>query len=82
MKSLAVNIYMERERLPLYRINLIFYNSSSFYFQAASHLEEYNEMLEFILKWIEKAKILVHGSVTWNSASQLRDQFKAYQVIK
>uniref|UniRef100_A0A8C8SEV2 Uncharacterized protein n=1 Tax=Pelusios castaneus TaxID=367368 RepID=A0A8C8SEV2_9SAUR len=49
--------------------------------QAASHLEEYNEMLEFILKWIEKAKILVHSSITWNSASQLRDQFMAYQVI-
>ncbi|RMC12933.1 hypothetical protein DUI87_10460 [Hirundo rustica rustica] len=49
--------------------------------QAASHLEEYNEMLEFILKWIEKANILVHGSITWNSSSQLRDQFKAYQSI-
>lgn len=51
------------------------------YIQAASHLEEYNEMLEFILKWCEKANILVHGSITWNSSSQLRDQFKAYQVI-
>uniref|UniRef100_A0A674GBE8 Spectrin repeat containing nuclear envelope protein 1 n=1 Tax=Taeniopygia guttata TaxID=59729 RepID=A0A674GBE8_TAEGU len=49
--------------------------------QAASHLEEYNEMLEFILKWTEKANILVHGSITWNSSSQLRDQFKAYQSI-
>ncbi|KAM6126873.1 nesprin-1-like [Pterocles gutturalis] len=49
--------------------------------QAASHLEEYNEMLEFILKWIEKANILVHGSITWNSSSQLRDQFKAYQAM-
>ncbi|XP_068533202.1 nesprin-1 isoform X7 [Anas acuta] len=49
--------------------------------QAASHLEEYNEMLEFILKWSEKANILVHGSITWNSSSQLRDQFKAYQTM-
>ncbi|XP_010123998.1 PREDICTED: LOW QUALITY PROTEIN: nesprin-1-like, partial [Chlamydotis macqueenii] len=49
--------------------------------QAASHLEEYNEMLEFILKWIEKANILVHGSITWNSSFQLRDQFKAYQTM-
>ncbi|XP_009945808.1 PREDICTED: nesprin-1-like, partial [Leptosomus discolor] len=49
--------------------------------QAASHLEEYNEMLEFILKWIEKANILVHGSITWNSSSQLCDQFKAYQTM-
>ncbi|NWI93355.1 SYNE1 protein, partial [Pitta sordida] len=49
--------------------------------QAASHLEEYNEMLEFILKWIEKANILVRGSITWNSSSQLHDQFKAYQTM-
>ncbi|KAM7172376.1 nesprin-1 isoform 3-T4 [Macrochelys suwanniensis] len=49
--------------------------------QAASHLEEYSEMLEFILKWIEKATSLVHGSITWNSASQLRDQFMAYQTM-
>uniref|UniRef100_A0A8C3KUP0 Nesprin-1 n=1 Tax=Calidris pygmaea TaxID=425635 RepID=A0A8C3KUP0_9CHAR len=49
--------------------------------QADSYLEEYNEMLEFILKWIEKANILVHGSITWNSSSQLRDQFKAYQTM-
>ncbi|XP_009867463.1 PREDICTED: nesprin-1, partial [Apaloderma vittatum] len=49
--------------------------------QAASHLEEYSDMLEFILKWIEKANILVHGSITWNSSSQLRDQFKAYQTM-
>ncbi|NXF38127.1 SYNE1 protein, partial [Nyctibius bracteatus] len=49
--------------------------------QAAAHLEEYNEMLEFILKWIEKANILVHGSITWNSSSQLHDQFKAYQTM-
>ncbi|KAJ7400746.1 hypothetical protein BTVI_102513 [Pitangus sulphuratus] len=49
--------------------------------QAASHLEEYNEMQEFILKWIEKANILVHGSIIWNSSSQLRDQCKAYQTM-
>ncbi|XP_027759675.1 nesprin-1 isoform X4 [Empidonax traillii] len=49
--------------------------------QAASHLEEYNEMQEFISKWIEKANILVHGSIIWNSSSQLRDQCKAYQTM-
>uniref|UniRef100_A0A670IVM9 Spectrin repeat containing nuclear envelope protein 1 n=1 Tax=Podarcis muralis TaxID=64176 RepID=A0A670IVM9_PODMU len=49
--------------------------------QAISHLEEYNEMLEFILKWIEKAKILTHGSITWNSATQLRDQFLTHQAM-
>uniref|UniRef100_A0A8C9PD83 Uncharacterized protein n=1 Tax=Spermophilus dauricus TaxID=99837 RepID=A0A8C9PD83_SPEDA len=50
-------------------------------FQAASHLEEYNEMLELILKWIEKAKDLVHGNIAWNSANQLREQYILHQVI-
>lgn len=49
-------------------------------FQAASHLEEYNEMLETILKWIEKAKVSVHGKIAWNSASQLREQYISHQV--
>lgn len=49
-------------------------------FQAASHLEEYNEMLDFILKWIEKAKVLLHGKITWNSAHQLREQYILHQV--
>ncbi|KAM9666884.1 nesprin-1 isoform 11-T14 [Trichechus inunguis] len=49
--------------------------------QAASHLEEYNEMLELILKWIEKAKVLVHGNITWNSASQLREQYISHQTM-
>uniref|UniRef100_A0A2K5S2Z0 Spectrin repeat containing nuclear envelope protein 1 n=1 Tax=Cebus imitator TaxID=2715852 RepID=A0A2K5S2Z0_CEBIM len=48
--------------------------------QAASHLEEYNEMLELILKWIEKAKVLAHGNIAWNSASQLREQYILHQV--
>lgn len=38
-------------------------------------------MLEFILKWIEKAKVLVHGKITWNSANQLREQYVLHQVI-
>lgn len=49
-------------------------------FQAAFHLEEYNEMLELILKWIERAKVLVHGKIVWNSASQLREQYISHQV--
>uniref|UniRef100_A0A8C8UIR1 Uncharacterized protein n=1 Tax=Peromyscus maniculatus bairdii TaxID=230844 RepID=A0A8C8UIR1_PERMB len=48
--------------------------------QASSHLEEYNEMLESILKWIEKAKVLVHGNIAWNSASQLREQYILHQI--
>nr|XP_020142857.1 nesprin-1 isoform X3 [Microcebus murinus] len=49
--------------------------------QAASHLEEYNEMLELILKWIERAKVLVHGNIAWNSASQLREQYILHQTL-
>uniref|UniRef100_A0A8D1EB92 Uncharacterized protein n=1 Tax=Sus scrofa TaxID=9823 RepID=A0A8D1EB92_PIG len=48
--------------------------------QAAFHLEEYNEMLGLILKWIERAKVLVHGKIVWNSASQLREQYISHQV--
>ncbi|XP_055471872.1 nesprin-1 isoform X4 [Psammomys obesus] len=49
--------------------------------QASSHLEEYNEMLEGILKWTEKAKVLVHGNIAWNSASQLREQYILHQTL-
>ncbi|KAF6364671.1 hypothetical protein mRhiFer1_009806 [Rhinolophus ferrumequinum] len=49
--------------------------------QAASHLEEYNEMLELILKWIDKAKVLVHGKIAWNSARQLREQYISHQTL-
>uniref|UniRef100_A0A8C0CXZ9 Nesprin-1 n=1 Tax=Balaenoptera musculus TaxID=9771 RepID=A0A8C0CXZ9_BALMU len=49
--------------------------------QAASHLEEYSEMLESILKWIEKAKVSVHGKIAWNSASQLREQYISHQTM-
>ncbi|XP_074043952.1 nesprin-1 isoform X5 [Macrotis lagotis] len=49
--------------------------------QAAAHLEEYNEMLEFIMKWVEKAKVLVHGNIAWTSASQLREQLISYQTM-
>ncbi|XP_013912844.1 PREDICTED: nesprin-1-like [Thamnophis sirtalis] len=49
--------------------------------QAVSHLDEYNEMLEFTLKWIEKAKILLHGNIMWNSATILRNQFMSHQTM-
>ncbi|XP_045150652.1 nesprin-1 [Echinops telfairi] len=49
--------------------------------QAASHLEEYNELPGPILKWIEKAKELVHGNIAWNSASQLREQYISHQTL-
>lgn len=49
--------------------------------QATSHLEEYNELLEFILKWIDKAKVLVHAKIVWNSAKQLREQYISHQTL-
>ncbi|XP_063773938.1 nesprin-1 isoform X14 [Pseudophryne corroboree] len=49
--------------------------------QAVVQLEEYNEMLEIILRWIEKAKMLVRSHISWNSASQLRDQAMAHQAL-
>ncbi|XP_055981911.1 nesprin-1 isoform X7 [Sorex fumeus] len=49
--------------------------------QAASYLEDYNEMLKSILKWIEKAKVLVQGKIVWNSASQLREQYVSHQTL-
>uniref|UniRef100_A0A8C5RJ37 Spectrin repeat containing nuclear envelope protein 1 n=1 Tax=Laticauda laticaudata TaxID=8630 RepID=A0A8C5RJ37_LATLA len=49
--------------------------------QAVSHLDEYNEMLESIIKWIEKAKILLHTNIMWNSATILRNQFMSHQIM-
>ncbi|XP_078239370.1 nesprin-1 isoform X9 [Pogona vitticeps] len=49
--------------------------------QAITHLDEYTEMLEFILKWIEKANILIHANITWNSSAQLRDQVNSHQAM-
>nr|XP_045014662.1 nesprin-1 isoform X2 [Jaculus jaculus] len=49
--------------------------------QAASHLEEYSGMLGSVSKWMEKAKILVHGNIVWNSASQLREQCILHQTL-
>lgn len=43
-------------------------------------MEEYNEMLVTVRKWIEKAKVLVHGNIAWNSASQLQEQYILHQV--
>ncbi|RXM34120.1 Nesprin-1 [Acipenser ruthenus] len=49
--------------------------------KASTHLEDYNEMLEFIMKWSEKAKALVESHIVWSSASQLHDQLRTYQAV-
>ncbi|RXM34940.1 Nesprin-1 [Acipenser ruthenus] len=49
--------------------------------KAATHLEDFNEMLEFIMKWSEKAEALVKIHIIWNSASQLHNQLRTYQAV-
>ncbi|XP_060687754.1 nesprin-1-like isoform X2 [Hemiscyllium ocellatum] len=48
--------------------------------KAASQLEEFHEMLEFVLKWLEKAKDLGYSAISWHSAAQLNDQLITYQA--
>ncbi|XP_048456777.1 nesprin-1-like isoform X2 [Rhincodon typus] len=48
--------------------------------KAASQLEEFHEMLDFVLKWLEKAKNLGYSAISWQSAAQLNDQLITYQV--
>jgi hypothetical protein len=57
-------------------------NSSllSHLFQADAHLEEYSEMLDFIVRWSEKAKGLVRANIIWNSSPHLQEQIRMYQV--
>ncbi|KAM8787975.1 nesprin-1-like isoform 3-T3 [Rhynchonycteris naso] len=49
--------------------------------QASSHLEEYNERLELILKWIDKAQVLVRAKIVWNSSRQLQEQYISHQTM-
>ena len=48
--------------------------------QAVCHLDEYNEMLDFIVRWSEKAKSLVKANIIWNSSVHLQEQMRMYQV--
>lgn len=44
------------------------------------YLDEYNEMLDFIVRWSEKAKSLVKANIIWNSSVHLQEQIRMYQV--
>lgn len=48
--------------------------------QAVCYLDEYNEMLDFIVRWSEKAKNLVRANIIWNSSVHLQEQIRMYQV--
>ncbi|XP_052352542.1 nesprin-1-like isoform X4 [Oncorhynchus keta] len=48
---------------------------------AGTHLEEYNEMLDFIVRWSEKAKGLVRANIIWNSSSHLQEQIRMDESV-
>lgn len=48
--------------------------------KADAHLDEYNEMFEFIVKWTDRARSLVKANIIWNSSSHLQEQIRMYQV--
>lgn len=56
--------------------HLLFFNS----LQAVCYLDEYNEMLDFIVRWSEKAKSLLRANIIWNSSVHLQEQIRMYQV--
>uniref|UniRef100_A0A3P8TCI8 Spectrin repeat containing, nuclear envelope 1b n=1 Tax=Amphiprion percula TaxID=161767 RepID=A0A3P8TCI8_AMPPE len=49
--------------------------------KAVCYLDEYNEMLDFILRWSEKAKSLVRANIIWNSSVHLQEQIRMYQAV-
>ncbi|XP_076155328.1 nesprin-1 isoform X4 [Alosa pseudoharengus] len=49
--------------------------------KAEVYADEYQEMLEFTLKWTDKAKSLLKASVIWSSASHLQEQIRMYQSV-
>ncbi|XP_073726049.1 nesprin-1 isoform X5 [Misgurnus anguillicaudatus] len=49
--------------------------------KAEAHLDEYNEMFEFIVKWTDKARSLEKANIIWNSSSHLQEQIRIYQSV-
>ncbi|KTF86539.1 hypothetical protein cypCar_00031778, partial [Cyprinus carpio] len=49
--------------------------------KADAHLDEYNEMFEFTVKWTDRARSLVKANIIWNSSSQLQEQIRMYQSV-
>uniref|UniRef100_A0A3B3D405 Uncharacterized protein n=1 Tax=Oryzias melastigma TaxID=30732 RepID=A0A3B3D405_ORYME len=48
--------------------------------QAVCYLDEYNEMLDFIVRWSDKARSLVRANIIWNSSVHLQEQIRIHQV--
>ncbi|XP_061651777.1 nesprin-1 isoform X12 [Phyllopteryx taeniolatus] len=49
--------------------------------KAVCYLDEYHEMLDFIVRWSEKAKSLVRAIVIWSSSVHLQEQIRMYQSV-
>nr|XP_057913481.1 nesprin-1 isoform X6 [Doryrhamphus excisus] len=49
--------------------------------KAVCYLDEYHEMMDFIVRWSEKAKSLVRANVIWNSSVHLQEQIRVYQAV-
>uniref|UniRef100_A0A3P9H2J8 Uncharacterized protein n=1 Tax=Oryzias latipes TaxID=8090 RepID=A0A3P9H2J8_ORYLA len=48
--------------------------------QAVCYLDEYNEMLDFIVRWADKARSLLRANIIWNSSVHLQEQIRIHQV--
>ncbi|KAJ4921305.1 hypothetical protein JOQ06_000785, partial [Pogonophryne albipinna] len=49
--------------------------------KAACYLDEYNEMLDFIVRWSEKSRSLLRANIIWNSSVHLQEQIRMYQSV-
>uniref|UniRef100_A0A3B3ZCH6 SYNE1 n=1 Tax=Periophthalmus magnuspinnatus TaxID=409849 RepID=A0A3B3ZCH6_9GOBI len=49
--------------------------------KAVCYLDEYNEMLDFIVRWSERARGLVRANIIWNSSVHLQEQIRLYQSV-
>ncbi|KAJ0062831.1 hypothetical protein NL108_008118 [Boleophthalmus pectinirostris] len=49
--------------------------------KAVCYIDEYNEMLDFIVRWSERARGLVRANIIWNSSVHLQEQIRMYQSV-
>ncbi|KPP77537.1 nesprin-1-like, partial [Scleropages formosus] len=49
--------------------------------KASSLFHEFNEMLQVVVGWTERAEVLLKDRVVWSSSSQLQEQISIYQLV-
>uniref|UniRef100_A0AAV2JAL2 Calponin-homology (CH) domain-containing protein n=1 Tax=Knipowitschia caucasica TaxID=637954 RepID=A0AAV2JAL2_KNICA len=49
--------------------------------KAVCYLDEYNEMLDFIVRWSERARGLARANIIWTSSVHLQEQIRMYQSV-